>query len=637
MQGDDTGTLRGRVYAYQYQYWIPMPLLALGVASTAILIWTSQIIDRQQVNFEHTDAIMDIRVGTTTFHLWFEEAIARGTIDDIRRSLPILDATLKLSNTLLHGGESEHGTPVPPMDEPVYQRRAQKIGSLLADYREIVLKRYVEPAAGGIGSALDKQCNAVFGELQETLRDLENLAEEAQVSDHTKTRRLLTIAIILWTSLAGVAAGLLYNLERRRKRVEVALERAYEEMEQKVMQRTSDLEEANRRLVKEIADRRWAEASLFEREEGFRKLSVQFQTLLDTIPDSISLLSPDLRVLWANRSAGVHACTASKDPSEGQCYRLQHNETAPCRGCPAMRSFSTGKTEYALITTSDGRHWDMRTVPITREDGTIESVLEVAMDVTEKMALQAERMRTAHLASLGELAAGVAHEINNPINGIINYARILSGKSDGESEVGDLADRVLKEGRRIAEIVRGLLLFARGGKREKTPVHLREILSDSLGLIGSQLRKEGIEIRSVIPDDLPPITADPQEIQQVFMNIISNARYALNQKYPGRHEEKILQIHAEQVTTTDSASSVRVTVHDRGVGVPASLIDKLREPFFSTKPTGKGTGLGLSISDGIISEHGGKLSIESVEGEFTTVVIDLPAREKGNGQDSCHR
>jgi two-component system, NtrC family, sensor kinase len=634
MQGDDTSTLRGRVSAYQY--WIPMAVLALGVVSTGILIWTSLIIDRQEVNFEHTDVIMDIRVVTTTFHLWFEEAIAGGTRDGIRRTFPDLDAAVKLSDTLLHGGESEQGTPVPPLDDPLYRRQVEKIGTLLADYREIALKRYADPAAGGIGSALDNQCNAVFRELQETLRGLENLAEQTQANDHTKTQRLLTIAILLWTSLATAATGLLYNLERRRKRAELALERAYEEMEKRVLDRTSDLAEVNRQLEKEIADRRWAETSLFEREEGFRKLSVQFQTLLDTIPDSISLVSPDLKVRWANRSADVNPCVAGEAPTKGHCYRLQHNGTAPCDGCPAMRSFATGKAENALITTSDGRHWDTRTVPIAREDGTIESVLEVATDVTEKVALQAETIRTAHLASVGELAAGVAHEINNPINGIINYARILSDKSDGESQEHDLANRILKEGRRIADIVRGLLLFARGGKKEKTPVHIREIVSDSLGLTGSQLRKEGIEIRSVVPDELPEIIADPQELQQVFMNIISNARYALNQKYPGRHDEKSLQIHAELVATTGNGHCVRITFHDRGVGIPGSIIDKIREPFFSTKPTGKGTGLGLSISDGIISEHGGNLSIESVEGESTTVVIELPAREKGNGQNPRH-
>ena len=130
---------------------------------------------------------------------------------------------------------------------------------------------------------------------------------------------------------------------------------------------------------------------------------------------------------------------------------------------------------------------------------------------------------------------------------------------------------------------------------------------------------------TAVPSDLPEIVANPQQIQQVFMNLISNARYALNQKYPGVHEDKILEIRGER-TVADGGTRVRLTFRDTGTGIPAGLIEKVVDPFFSTKPSGQGTGLGLSICNGIIRDHGGTLRIKSVEGEFTSVTVDLPAR-----------
>jgi signal transduction histidine kinase len=191
----------------------------------------------------------------------------------------------------------------------------------------------------------------------------------------------------------------------------------------------------------------------------------------------------------------------------------------------------------------------------------------------------------------------------------------------------------LKEGHRIGDIVRGLLSFARDGKNEKVPAAVEQILSESLALSRSHISKEEILLLTEVSTDLPEIIANPQQIQQVFMNIISNARYALNQKYAGPHEDKILEIRGERISISGSIH-VRVTFHDHGTGIQAHSMDKLMEPFFSTKPTGKGTGLGLSISHGIVSDHGGRLAVESVEGESTRVMIDLPAREDGQWRES---
>jgi two-component system NtrC family sensor kinase len=620
-----------------HEYLIPTAILVLGLVSTAIVIWASQIIDRQWASFEYIDALTDIRIRTATFHIWYEEAISRGSTEDIQRVLPDLDGAIRLSGALLSGGESDHGTRLPLVEEPNFRRQAERIATLLGTFREIALKRYANPVSEA-RSALAEQCDAVYRELQDIAGDAEETAEASLAREYAKTGRLLSVTVLLWISLVAASTALFYNRERQRKRVELALERAYGEMEQKVMSRTTALAEANKQLREEIAERTRAEAHLRDSEEKFRGLSVQFQTLLDAIPDSISLLSRDLKVLWANRSAGVRPSSgAVQHPAGEYCYTRWHNGSAPCDDCPAMKSFATGRPRNALVTTPDGRRWDMQAVPITGEDGVIESVLEVATDITEKIALQTEAMRAAHLASIGELAAGVAHEINNPINGIINYAQILCNKSPAGSREQEIATRILKEGDRIGSIVRALLSFAReSGKEEMRPVATEEILADSLALTRSQMTKEGVILRIAMPPHLPEVVVNPRQIQQVFLNILSNARYALNERYHGTHENKVLEIRGEWMAL-DGRPRVRVTFQDRGIGIPAHVLNRVTEPFFSTKPSGKGTGLGLSISHGILSDHGGRLVIESVEGERTTVSIDLPAKENDRGEDPRHR
>ncbi|MBF8277340.1 MAG: two component system sensor histidine kinase, hybrid [Candidatus Brocadiaceae bacterium] len=264
--------------------------------------------------------------------------------------------------------------------------------------------------------------------------------------------------------------------------------------------------------------------------------------------------------------------------------------------------------------------------PLRDEHGAIIGILGVFLDVSEKVALQMEAEHVRHLVSLGELAAGVAHEINNPIMGVINCAQILFDKGSDGSREKDVANRIIKEGKRIANIVSRLLSYARRGEaKESAEIHT--LVSEALALSDAQLHKEGILINVNIPQQLPALFVQPQQIQQVFLNLISNARYSLNQKYPGEHAGKTLDISARQISINNSPY-IRIEFYDRGMGIPAGILGKIMEPFFTSKPKGKGTGLGLSISHGIISGHGGKLSVESNEGEFTRIIITLPVAQE---------
>jgi len=414
-----------------------------------------------------------------------------------------------------------------------------------------------------------------------------------------------------------------------RKRTEEEINRAKNELEMRVEERTSELKKINEQLKEEIAERKLAVCALRKSDYKYRALSQEFHTLLNCIPDNLLLLSPDLKIMWSNKAAAAAFKSNEEELSGKYCFSLCCSISSPCDNCPTQKSFISGIEETSEISTPEGKIWDVRAFPIRNDAGEVKNVIELARDITEKINLQAGATRSRHLASLGELAAGVAHEINNPINNIINYAQILIDEFVPENRDADIPQRIVKDGDRIATIVRSLLSFARIRKEEKSNVYLHEIFADTLSLTSAQMQKDGIHLNVNIPPKFIKVFVHPQQIQQVFLNIISNSRYALNQKYPGTHENKILEISCENIIT-NGTPYVHIVFHDRGSGIPSTIIDKVINPFFSTKPNRMGTGLGLSISHGIITEHGGKLFINSIEGEFSKIIIDLPTIIKEN-------
>jgi len=369
------------------------------------------------------------------------------------------------------------------------------------------------------------------------------------------------------------------------------------------------------------------------------ELLKELKTIFENFPVGILYLDKDYRIIRMNKYFSDFAGIKANDVAGRLCYetigeyvndssRKGHEKI--CSFCKKDICFSTKKTTVIERPFND-KFIRVTTIPEIDMDGRITSFMEVIEDITDRKIAETEAIRVEHLASLGELAAGVAHEINNPINGIINYAQILANKNQPESKEHEISNRIIKEGNRIAAIVSSLLSFARSNMEEMRPVHINEIMSDSLALTGMQLAKDSIKLQIDIPADLQEITAIHGHIEQVFLNIISNARYALNEKYSRGHEGKLLRITGEKVTV-DDLPFIRITFFDQGTGIAPENINKVINPFFSTKPANIGTGLGLSISHAIVSNHGGRLMIKSVKGKFTMIIIELPVNGKGGSR-----
>jgi len=389
-----------------------------------------------------------------------------------------------------------------------------------------------------------------------------------------------------------------------RKAAEEALVALYGELENRVVERT---------------------AALSASEKQFKRLSQEFRALLNAISDTLILLSSEMEILWINGDNTLELNRPVLDPAGQYCYKLLHDRKALLEECPVTRCFETGRKEVAIVT-YNGSVLDIRAFPIY-EAGRVSGALLLVSDISEKMAMQAEAIQAAHLASLGELAAGVAHEINNPITGIINYGQILINECGPDSFEKDIGARIVKEGERVGRIVKTLLSYAQQDRRkDKRLSSIAAILTESIVLTQAQMRKEGITLTIDLPDDLPQVAANFQQIQQCMINIINNARYALNEKYVGRHANKRLDISGESIMVA-GRPWVRIVFDDHGMGIAAPTLAMLTKPFFSTKPFGKGTGLGLSITQKFIAEHGGTLRFESVEGEGTKVTVELPVHQ----------
>ena len=252
--------------------------------------------------------------------------------------------------------------------------------------------------------------------------------------------------------------------------------------------------------------------------------------------------------------------------------------------------------------------------------------VKVAEKTTELEKAQIQMFRSEKMAAIGQMAAGVAHEINNPLTGVITFAHLLKKSVAREGRQRDDLDTIIREAERCSRIVRGLLDFARGGEIVRKQLDVNEVLERTLSLMRYQPKFEKVEIERQYAAALPEIEADQDQIQQVFVNLIANAGEAMAGE--GR-----LRLTTRAVGDVNGhGPGVRIEVMDTGPGIAESDLGRIFDPFFSTKETGEGTGLGLSVTYRIIENHGGRIAVSSKVGAGTRFAVYLPAKMQGGGQ-----
>ncbi len=234
-------------------------------------------------------------------------------------------------------------------------------------------------------------------------------------------------------------------------------------------------------------------------------------------------------------------------------------------------------------------------------------------DITDRSELEQQLMQADKLSSIGLLAAGVAHEVNTPLAVISTYAQMLARQISGDEQKTQMLDKIAKQTFRASEIVNSLLNFSRTSQIEFGEVDLNRVIRETANLLEHQLAKAGVGVSLELETSLPPIKGNSGKLQQVFLNLFLNARDAME-------EGGILRIRS-----TGNGNSTLIDVADNGKGIPADMVSRIYDPFFTTKPDKKGTGLGLSVTYGIVKEHGGHIEVESLPGAGTCFHLDFPA------------
>lgn len=249
---------------------------------------------------------------------------------------------------------------------------------------------------------------------------------------------------------------------------------------------------------------------------------------------------------------------------------------------------------------------------------------KVAKRTQELRVAEAEAARGEKLASVGLLASGIAHELNNPLTGILTFSSLIrKNLPDGSADAEDL-DLVIQETKRCAGIIKRLLDFAREKTPEKKYVDFNQLILGAARIIERPAHLRDIEIALDLAPDLPPVWADADQITQVIMNMLVNAQHAINEKGSITVRSRRAGKTPSNEPGAQPAPMVELSIIDTGCGIPEQDLKRIFDPFFTSKDVGKGTGLGLSVSHGIISAHGGTIEVESKVGEGTTFRVYLP-------------
>jgi two-component system, NtrC family, sensor kinase len=360
-------------------------------------------------------------------------------------------------------------------------------------------------------------------------------------------------------------------------------------------------------LVKEKSD--LLQESVSQRE--------RMRSIFDGITDKLMLIAPDRSVIMANA-----ASTLSFDEKvEGtQCYRLLHELPVPCSGCMLENTLEKKTPIFGEVYQADQEIYLAHFYPILdKTSGEVESVVHYCKSITENKRMEQHMMQAEKLASLGQLVAGVAHELNNPLGLILFYAELLKKELPPGCDRQKDVEVIGRHTQACRTVVQDLLKFSRNVKTIQVPGRINESVEKVLSVLEKQFAKDGVKIRRCFDPHLPTIPLDEGKIQQVWMNLLLNAKQAI------QNGDGVITITTRR---KEGRGIVSVLIEDNGEGISPDIINKIFDPFFTTKEVGEGTGLGLSVSYGIVKDHGGHIAVRSVVGSGSTFEVSIPVKQQ---------
>ncbi|NMC12972.1 MAG: GAF domain-containing protein [Chloroflexi bacterium] len=341
------------------------------------------------------------------------------------------------------------------------------------------------------------------------------------------------------------------------------------------------------------------------------------RALFDSIPTSIYIIDRKYNLVAVNKDRAFRQNQLPNVLVGRRCYEALYQRENICPDCKVIESLfggkNTNRTKRQWQSEGEPEEWEISTYPIYDDANQVLQAILLEEDVTEKRRLEAAIAQSEKLAAVGQLAAGLAHEINNPLTAIIANTQLLQREIEPEDDKRELVDLIAKAGYRAAQVVRNLLDLARKEQYVFEPTDINETIRNAFSLLHHEFISRSINLIFEPADNLPPITGSPDHLQGVWLNLLTNAMDAL--------ESTSSEI---RVSSALNGNEIRVVVSDNGKGIPAERLNRIFEPFYTTKAPGRGTGLGLSLCHRVIKQHGGHILVDSQIDVGTKFTVILP-------------
>jgi len=348
----------------------------------------------------------------------------------------------------------------------------------------------------------------------------------------------------------------------------------------------------------------------------------EWESTFKAVTDPIFLVDTDYNVLLHNGRLPEEMQGFWDQAISRKCFAKLHGRSDPCPECPIREVQQSGQPVYRRWQTGSGLVLDLSYYPVLTSEKQLSAVTIILKDVTERIKLEGQLVQSAKLAALGEMAAGVAHELNSPMTVIIGTAQLVAREllENGQHEQAAELEDIVNSGLRCKRIIQNLLTFSRQDQQPASEIDLNAEARRVLGMIKYQINRSQITIVERLAEDLPSLIANGPQIQQVLTNFLINARDALTDVEP---REKTIEVGTELRVKNGMRWAV-LSVSDNGIGIPPENMAKIFTPFYTSKEATKGTGLGLSVSLGIAESHNGTIEVASTAGQGSTFSLVLP-------------
>ena len=341
------------------------------------------------------------------------------------------------------------------------------------------------------------------------------------------------------------------------------------------------------------------------------------RALFDSMPAAIYIVDRQYKLIAINISCAQRSGQSPKQLVGRLCYQALYQREAPCPECRIGETFSnlrnTTRSGQRMDDFGEVTEWDISTFPILDEKEQVIQAIVLEQEVTEKRHLERIIAQSEKLAAVGQLAAGVAHEINNPLAAIVANAQILQRQIPAKDELQESVGLIARAGERAAKVVHNLLDFARKEQYRLAPTDTNDSIQRSIALVQHELLIRSIRVIFEPGEDLPLILASQDHLFGVWINLLLNAKDAID------NDSGEIRVSTQRI-----GNEIHIEIEDNGRGIPSERIEHIFEPFYTTKAPGHGTGLGLSVCHQIISQHGGHIEVNSRVGEGTEFIVVLP-------------